>query len=349
MSGVHSCMGTISRPSRSRQSLMVRPTFLSLGVAGFHLTWILNPWWSPVTRYRCLTSPAANIYLEDPNPSPNLEGHLHPGTDGVLGIQGGGFLFGPALRLGFSLACGFGLCGRLVLLRTLAAPGIGLSPLGRYALGLLYRRVARCKDGVLTGSWDVRLGRGDGVLQLEHLLGHEAKHFLGILRGVGRVRGPGEETVPRACSVAAHVGRVAGGMACPRWGAFRGEGALLRPLRRVEGVVQRFPGCLWGVGDVGGESQAFASAWWGRDFVVGGVCRCPSDLAMVVAFHCPPDVPVFEDVDLRGGRGGVHGVSADELDGADLGVGPRGCSRAENSVDVLSGRARAGGVLRCLG
>ena len=47
VSGVHSCMGTISRPFWSRQSWMVRPTFLSLGVAGSHLTWILNPRWSP--------------------------------------------------------------------------------------------------------------------------------------------------------------------------------------------------------------------------------------------------------------------------------------------------------------
>ena len=66
VSGVHSCMGTISQPVRSRQSSMVRPTFLSLGVAGSHLTWILNPWWSSVTQYRCLTSPAAHIHLEGP-------------------------------------------------------------------------------------------------------------------------------------------------------------------------------------------------------------------------------------------------------------------------------------------
>ena len=64
VSGVHSCMGTISRPFRSRESSMVRPTFLSSGVAGSHLTWILNPRWSPVTRYRCLTSLAAHIHLE---------------------------------------------------------------------------------------------------------------------------------------------------------------------------------------------------------------------------------------------------------------------------------------------
>ena len=107
----------------------------------------------------------------------------------------------------------------------------------------------------------------------------------------------------------------------------RGEGALWRPLRPVKGVVQRFPGCFWGVGDAGGGLQAVPSAWWGRDLVVGGVCRCPSDLAVVVPFHCPADVPVFEDVDLCGGRGGVHGVPAEDLDGANLGwmssaVGP---------------------------
>ena len=105
---------------------------------------------------------------------------LHPGADGVLGIQGGGFLFGPALRLGFWFGRRFGLCGGLALLRTRAAPCIGLSRLGGCALGLLYRRVARCKYGVLAGGWDVGFGRGDGVLQLEHLLGHEAKHFLGL-------------------------------------------------------------------------------------------------------------------------------------------------------------------------
>ena len=48
-------------------------------------------------------------------------------------------------------------------------------------------------------------------------------------------------------------------------------------------------------------------------------------------------------------RGGVHGVPADELDGADLGVGLRGCSHVEELVDVLGGRALVRGVLRCLG
>ena len=109
-----------------------------------------------------------------------LEGQLHPGADCVLRIQGGGFLLRPGLRLGFWLGCGFGLCGGLALLRNWAAPGIGLSPLGGCALGLLYRRVAWCKYRVLAGGWDVRFGRGDGVLQLEHSLDHEAKHFLGL-------------------------------------------------------------------------------------------------------------------------------------------------------------------------
>ena len=58
---------------------------------------------------------------------------------------------------------------------------------------------------------------------------------------------------------------------------------------------------------------------------------------------------MFGDVDLRGGRGGVHGVPADELDGADLGVGLRGCSHVEDLVNILGGRARVGGVLRSLG
>ena len=231
----------------------------------------------------------------------------------------------------------------------LGGAGQRVVPVGEVRPGLLYVCVARCKHGVFAGGWDVGLGRGTGVLQLEHLLGQEAKHFLGLLQGVGRVRGPGEEPVPGACPVAAHVGRVAGGVACPRWGAFRGEGAFWRPLRPVEGVVQRFPGCLWGVGDACGESQAVSSAWWGRDFAVGGVCRCPSDLAVVVPFHRPPGIPVFEDVDLRGGRGGVHGVPADELDGADRRVGARGCSHVEDLVDVLGGGARVGAVLRCLG
>ena len=231
----------------------------------------------------------------------------------------------------------------------LGSTGGGLSLLGGCAPALLYECVAWCKHGLFAGGWDVGLGRGDGVLQLKHLLGHEDKHFLGLLQGVGRVCGPGEGPAPGACSVAAHVGPVAGGVACPRWGAFGGEGALWRPMRPVEGVVQRFPGCHWGVGDACSESQAVPSTWRGRDFVVGGVCRCPSDLAVVTTFHCPAGVPVFENVDLRGGRGGVHGVPADELDGANLGLGLRECSHVEDLVDVLGSSAPVGGILRWLG
>ena len=75
----------------------------------------------------------------------------------------------------------------------LAVPGTGPSSLQSCALGLLHRRVAWCEHGVFTDGWDVGLGRGDGVRQLEHLLGHDAKRFLGRLQGFGRVRGPGEE------------------------------------------------------------------------------------------------------------------------------------------------------------
>ena len=132
---------------------MVRPTLLSFGVAGSRLTWILNPWWSPVTQYRCLTSPVAHIHLEGPAAVAYSKGQLHLGTDGVLGIQGGGFLFGPALRLGFWLGCVFDLCGGLALLCTLAAPGIGLSSSGMCALGLLYRRLALFSWGLCTRLW----------------------------------------------------------------------------------------------------------------------------------------------------------------------------------------------------
>ena len=77
--------------------------------------------------------------------------------------------------------------------------------------------------------------------------------------------------MPGSCCVAAQVGCVSDGMVCPRVGALRGEGAPWRPLRPVEGVVQCFAGCLWGVGDVGGESQAVSAAWRGRDLIVWGL------------------------------------------------------------------------------
>ena len=128
-----------------------------------------------------------------------------------------------------------------------------------------------------------------------------------------------------------------------------GGGASWRPLGPVEGVVQRFPGCLWGVGGSGGESQAVYAAWQRRELVVRCVCGCPSDLAVVVPLHCPLDVPVFEDVYFCGGRGSVHCVPADELNGADNWVGLRGRSHVEDWADVLGGKAHAAGVLRHLG
>ena len=158
-----------------------------------------------------------------------FEGQLYLGTYGVLRVQGGGFLFGPTFRLGVWLGSEFGLYGSLALLCTWAAPGIWPFSLGRRALGLLYRRLARCRHGVFTGGSDVAFGRWDGVCQLEHYLCHDTKCLLGHLQCVGRLCEPGEEPVPGACPVAAHVGHVAGGVACPRGDAFRGEGAPWRP------------------------------------------------------------------------------------------------------------------------
>ena len=185
---------------------------LPLGPCGEDITWPYQM--APRSRN---TSSTRNLKPQTSN--------LYSSTYGVLGVRGGSFLFRAPFPLGFTLGCRFGLCGGLALLRTLAAPGIGPSSLRRRALGFLYRRVARCKHGVFTGGWDVRLGREGAVLQLEQLLGHDAKCPLGRLHGVGWVSGPGEEPVPGAYPVAAPVGRVAGGVACPRGGAFRGEGA----------------------------------------------------------------------------------------------------------------------------
>ena len=87
----------------------------------------------------------------------------------------------------------------------------------------------------------------------------------------------------------------------------------------------------------------------GRYLVIGGArCRLP-DIAVVVPLHCPPGVPVFEDVHFRGGRGCIHRVPADELDRPDHSVGFWGRSHEEDVVDVLGGRSRAGGVLCRLG
>ena len=88
---------------------MVRPTFLSLGVAGSHLTWILNPWWSPVTRYRCLTSPAAHIHLEGPAAVAYSKGSCTRVPMAYSGYRAAASslvqLFDLALGLGAGLAC----------------------------------------------------------------------------------------------------------------------------------------------------------------------------------------------------------------------------------------------------
>ena len=176
-----------------------------------------------------------------------FEGHLHWGTYGVLRVQGGGFLFGPTFRPGFQLGCGFGLCGGLALLRTLAVPGSGPYLLERRALGLLCRRVARCKHGVVTGGWDVGLGLGDGVLQLEHLLGHDAKRLLGRLRAsggsVGQVRSGCPVLAPwrRMWAVSRVAWRVHGGMRSGEKGAPLVPRA---PSRGRSAVLLRLPlGC----------------------------------------------------------------------------------------------------------
>ena len=112
--------------------------------------------------------------------------------------------------------------------------------------------MAWCEHGVFTGGWEVGLGRGHGVRQLEHLIGHDAKRLLGCLQGIRWVLGPGEEPLPVVCPVAVHVGRESGGRPCARGAVFQGEGAPWHPLCPVVGVMQHFPGHLRGVGDAGG-------------------------------------------------------------------------------------------------
>ena len=82
--------------------------------------------------------------------------------------------------LAFGLGAGLAFAGALRFFAPGRRRALGGPRLGRCALGLLYRPLARCKYGVLTGGWDVGLGRGDGVLHLEDLIGHEAKHFPGL-------------------------------------------------------------------------------------------------------------------------------------------------------------------------
>ena len=109
MLGLQSCMGTISRPFPSPQSSMVRPTCLSLGVAGSNLTWILIPWWSLVTRYRCWTSPAAHIHLEGPAAVAYSKGSCIRVPMAYSGYRAAASfsvkLFGLAFGLGAGLAC----------------------------------------------------------------------------------------------------------------------------------------------------------------------------------------------------------------------------------------------------
>ena len=138
------------------------PQFLVVGGGRVPLDVDLEPLVVPGDEVPVLDLPCGPYPLGGARGRGVLEGQLHPGVDGVFGIQGSGFLFGPALRLGPWLWRGFGLCGGLALLRTLAAPGSGLSPLGRCALGPLYGCVARCKHRVFAGGWDVGLGVGLG-------------------------------------------------------------------------------------------------------------------------------------------------------------------------------------------
>ena len=88
---------------------MVRPTFLSLGVGGSHLTWILNPWWSPVTRYWCLTSPAAHIHVQGPAAVVYSKGSCTRVPMAYSGYRAATFstvqLFDLAFCLGAGLAC----------------------------------------------------------------------------------------------------------------------------------------------------------------------------------------------------------------------------------------------------
>ena len=154
VSGVHSCMGTISRPAWSRQSSMVRPSYLSLGVAGSHLTWILNPWWSPVTRYRCLTSPAAHIHLE----GPAAVGYSKGSSTRVLMAYSGYRAAASSLVQLSGLALGFGAGLACVgALRFCAPGGAGqrVVPVGEVRPGA----AARVRGPVQTRGVRGRLGR----------------------------------------------------------------------------------------------------------------------------------------------------------------------------------------------
>ena len=113
--------------------------------------------------------------------------------------------------------------------------------------------------------------------------------------------------------------------------------------------MQHFQGCLQGVGDAVGEPPGVPAASWGRYLVVGGVPRRLSVLAVVVPFHCPPGVPMFENVYFRGGWGCIHCFPTDKFDGADCGVGHQKRLHKEDLADVLADRSRARGNLCRLG
>ena len=105
------------------------------------------------------------------------------------------------------------------------------------------------------------------------------------------------------------------------WGRVLGGGGPLAPSVLIRGRCARFPRWLWGVENAGRESQAFPAAWWGQYLIVEGErCRLPA-LSLVVPLHCPPGVPVLEDVYFCGGQDWVHCLPADKLDRADHMVG----------------------------
>ena len=137
------------RPFWSRQSSMVRPTFLLLVVAGSHLTWMLLVPYAAVPMSDFTRGP----YSRGGAPGRGVfEGQLYSGTYGVVGVQGGGFLRGATFWLRLWLWRGFDLCRGFVFLCTLAATGIGLCSFGSHAPGLLCRCLARCEHGVLMGG-----------------------------------------------------------------------------------------------------------------------------------------------------------------------------------------------------
>ena len=157
--------------------------------------------------------------------------------------------------------------------------------------------------GAAAVAWTSGLDVGTAFVRWNTCFVMMPKGLLGRLQGFGRVRWPIEEPLPGVCPLAAHLGREASGMTCSRGGAPGGGAGPWRPQSQVEGVVQRFPGQLRGVGDAGSESQVVPAAWWGRYLVGGGVHSRLRDLSVVVPLYCQPGVLVFEDLYYRCGRG----------------------------------------------